>query len=64
MVTKEKVPAFILFYFFFLKKKKKKKKKRKELGNTNEINTLIEKYKTLESKLMDNRRPRNNIVKL
>jgi len=40
---------------------KEKKKKKKKLGKTAEINILIEKYKTIEFKLIDNGRPRNNI---
>jgi len=43
---------------------KKKKKKKKELGKIAEINMLIEKYKTLESKLIDNGRLRNDMVEL
>jgi len=46
------------------KKNKKKKKKKKELGKIAEINMLIEKYKTLESKLIDNGRLRNDMVEL
>jgi len=42
-----------------LKKKKKKKK-----GKIGIINILIEKYKTIESKLIDNGRSRNYIADL
>jgi len=41
--------------------KKKKKKKKKELEKTDEINIFIEKYKTMEFKLIDNGRSRNDI---
>jgi len=34
------------------------------LGKTNEIQILIEKCKTMESKLNDNERPKNDIVEL
>jgi len=37
-----------------LEKKKKKKKKKIKLGKTEEINILIEKYESMESKLIDN----------
>jgi len=47
-----------------IKKKKKEKKKKKKLGKTDEVNILIEKYKTMKSKLIDNRRPWNDIIKL
>jgi len=47
-----------------LEKKKKKKKKKKKLGKTNEINILIERYETMELKLINNERPRNYIVEL
>jgi len=46
------------------KKKKNKKKKKKELGKKNEINILIEKYRTMKSKLIDNVRLGNDIVEL
>jgi len=45
-------------------KKKKKKKKKKKLRKTNEIKILIEKYKTMKYKLIDNERPRNDLVEL
>jgi len=45
-------------------KKKKKKKKKKKLGKTEEINVLIEKYRIMEFKLIDNGRLRNDIVEL
>ncbi|KAG4094143.1 hypothetical protein H8356DRAFT_1321343 [Neocallimastix lanati (nom. inval.)] len=38
--------------------------KLEKLGKTAEINILIEKYKTIEFKLIDNGRPRNNIASL
>jgi len=50
-----------MFFEDIKEKKKKKKKKKKKLGKTAEINILIEKYKTIEFKLIDNGRPRNNI---
>ena len=37
---------------------------KKKFGKTDEINILIEIYKTMESKLIDNRRPKNDIVEL
>jgi len=45
MITKRRVKEFW---------KKKKKKNKIKLGKTEEINILIEKYESMESKLIDN----------
>jgi len=43
---------------------KKLKKKKKVLGRSDKINSLIEKYRTMLSKFIDNGRFRNDIVEL
>ena len=39
-------------------------RKKKELGRTNEIIILFEKYKIMKSKLIENGRSKNDIIKL